>query len=225
MPWLAWNFEKQDYPTRELVIVDSSPAPTCVESDFVTNYDRRFGSLGARVIHVSPGTSVAEKRNIAMREAAGSVFTWWDDDDWQHPSRLSLTCEAVTAERPLCGNAKSFFLNLHTGMVRTYATPGLIFNSLGVVSWIARGVGFSDRPHEDTPHLRAILKEHHPTATTFERPLFFWLSHDRNLENRADLMKFAASRTVLREAVGRAWEDTDDALDALVSALAKRSPT
>lgn len=222
IPWLAWNFAKQDYPVRELVIVDSSPEPTCADGDFVTNYDRRFGALGARVIHVAPGTSVAEKRNIAMREAAGSIFTWWDDDDWQHPLRLSLTADAVTTARPLCGNAKSYFMNLRTGLVRSYTTHGLIFNSLGVVSWIARAVPFRDTPHEDTPHLRMLLKHHQATATVFERPLFFWLCHDRNLENTEDRGKFVTSRSVLRDAVGRWWEDTDDALDALVAALAKR---
>ena len=77
--WVLWNFGKQDYANRELVVVDSSrTGSTFHESDCV------------RVVSAPPGTSVPAKRNLALSAASGEILTWFDDDDWQHPRKLSL---------------------------------------------------------------------------------------------------------------------------------------
>ena len=60
VPWLLWNFNKQDHPSRELVIVDSSREPLAPASD-----------AGVTVVRCAPGTSVARKRNLAVEAARG----------------------------------------------------------------------------------------------------------------------------------------------------------
>jgi hypothetical protein len=71
MPWLLWNFDKQDYEPRELVVVDSSHCRQSPPSrpDVV-------------VVRCPFGTSVGAKRNLALAAASGAFLTWIDDDDW-----------------------------------------------------------------------------------------------------------------------------------------------
>lgn len=75
--WLIWNFDKQDYAERELVVVDSSPGGSVYE-----------GLPKVRVVRAPPGTNVPAKRNLALDAARGGFVAWFDDDDWQHPRRL-----------------------------------------------------------------------------------------------------------------------------------------
>ena len=51
--WLLWNFDKQDYAQRELVVVDSSDGPS--------PYD---GIPQVRVVHAPPGTSKPTSRRM-----------------------------------------------------------------------------------------------------------------------------------------------------------------
>src|SRR5690242_11718893 len=77
IPWLLWNFDRQLYPRKELVIVDSSPEPFRSDREDV------------RVVVAPPGTNVPAKRNLALEAVRGSALAWFDDDDWQHPERLT----------------------------------------------------------------------------------------------------------------------------------------
>ncbi|MCB0201420.1 MAG: glycosyltransferase family 2 protein, partial [Anaerolineae bacterium] len=89
MPWLLWCFDRQRWPRRELVIVDSSAEPfTAGERDDV------------RVLSAPSGMGVAAKRNLALEAAQGDIITWFDDDDWQHPDRLTLLADALAAGAP-----------------------------------------------------------------------------------------------------------------------------
>jgi len=64
LPWLLWNYEKQDHPARELVVVDSSSRPPALDERAVT------------LVRCPPGTSIAAKRNLAV-EAAKAAFPSW----------------------------------------------------------------------------------------------------------------------------------------------------
>jgi len=83
MPWLLWCFDRQTWPHRELLILDSS------ERTFVSVRD------DVRVMALPSGTGVARKRNLALGAARGDLIAWFDDDDWQHPEKLAWHVEAL----------------------------------------------------------------------------------------------------------------------------------
>jgi glycosyltransferase involved in cell wall biosynthesis len=71
-------FSRQDYPEKELVIVDDGPRDLSAE----------LGPAGIRYLHVAPGLSIGEKRNRGCELATGEYIVQWDDDDWHGPGRL-----------------------------------------------------------------------------------------------------------------------------------------
>jgi hypothetical protein len=80
VPHAIRHFLAQDYPKRELVVVDDGEDPV---SDLMPNDSRvRYLRLDAR-------QSVGAKRNAACAAARGTFIAHWDDDDWTAPCRLS----------------------------------------------------------------------------------------------------------------------------------------
>jgi len=81
--WLLQSvayFRRQDYPARELIIVDDGRQPV----QPLLPCDPRI-----RVLRLERRTSIGVKRNLACEAAAGEFIAHWDDDDWYAPSRLS----------------------------------------------------------------------------------------------------------------------------------------
>lgn len=72
-------WRRQTYPNMELVIVDDGEdgLETMLPADERIRYQR-----------ISPGRSIGEKRNEAVRLAHGEYVVHWDDDDWYAPTRL-----------------------------------------------------------------------------------------------------------------------------------------
>jgi glycosyltransferase involved in cell wall biosynthesis len=81
-------FLRQNYPYRELVIVDDGNDRV---ADLVPTDDR------IRYIGVPQVESVGAKRNIACDASQGELIAHWDDDDWQSPDRLWRQVAALTA--------------------------------------------------------------------------------------------------------------------------------
>jgi glycosyltransferase involved in cell wall biosynthesis len=75
-----WYFLRQDYPYRELIILDESSQPT----QGLLQEER------IRYIHLNQPYPQAEKLRIAQRMASGEIIAIWDDDDWQAPQRLRV---------------------------------------------------------------------------------------------------------------------------------------
>lgn len=73
-------FQRQDYPTRELIIVDDGTAALA---------EQLPDDLRIRYVRVTPGQSIGAKRNHACALAHGSIIAHWDDDDWYAANRLS----------------------------------------------------------------------------------------------------------------------------------------
>jgi glycosyltransferase involved in cell wall biosynthesis len=71
-------FQRQDYPNRELIVVDDGAErlPT-------------IGDDRIRYLRPSRRLSIGAKRNLACRAARGELIAQWDDDDWYGPGRLS----------------------------------------------------------------------------------------------------------------------------------------
>jgi GT2 family glycosyltransferase len=79
-------FLRQDYPHRELVIVDDGQQDLAGElpSDPRIRYLRPISKL-----------SIGEKRNKGCEVARGQIIAHWDDDDWYAPDRLTRQIEPI----------------------------------------------------------------------------------------------------------------------------------
>ncbi len=81
-------FEQQDYPNKELVIVDDSDE--LIVDLIAGRPDVRYHSI--QYIHTTGG-----KRNMACELSRGEIICHWDDDDWYSPTRLSYQVNALLA--------------------------------------------------------------------------------------------------------------------------------
>ena len=93
-------FLAQDWPNRELVIVDDgdedyAPILADIPADRLTYHrlEKRADSTLGRL------------RNLSLELAGGAMVAQWDDDDWYHPARLSRQAQAMDA-----GGAKACVL-------------------------------------------------------------------------------------------------------------------
>ena len=170
------------------------------------------------MLRAPPGTSVPAKRNLALAAARGELLTWFDDDDWQHPRKLSLLAAALAA-RPLAGAQHSWFVDARTARSAPFKlAAGLLFNSAGFTRELADGVLFDEHRTKasDTPWMRAIRRKARASQVVLTEPLFFWLCHDRNLSNPAGRRRLDQPLAAVQRAVGSdAWLDTGDQLAAL----------
>lgn len=209
-PWLYWGFDKQDHGRRELVVVDSSPDPLATEDPRV------------RVIRSLPGTSVAAKRNVALGAASGSVVAWFDDDDWQHPRRLSLLVGALATGAALAGSTQSWFVQASTRTARRYRCEmGVIFNGLAATTAAIGGLRFDERKRRaaDTSWVRSLTAGAGGTEVVPE-VLSWWLCHRQNLSNPAVKYVFPEPLERVRDQIGAAdWADTGDHLEQLVARM------
>jgi hypothetical protein len=210
MPWLLWNFDKQTYAAKELIIVDSSPEPFEIERSDV------------RVVRAAPGTNVPAKRNLALGACRGQIVAWFDDDDWQHPDRLGKLASALDERHDYAGSSHSWFLDLYGGNCSQYFGHGaLIFNGAGFNGDLARSVRFNEgvRKASDTVWLRE-LSARRPRLALLEDRLTLWLCHDQNISNARSRRRFPTALEQLKHALGAAaWGDTDTRLEALRNAL------
>ena len=210
-PWLWWGFAKQDHDHRELVVVDSSPDPVVCDDPRV------------RVLPAVPGTSVAAKRNLALREARGSVIAWFDDDDWQHPRRLTLLVGALDSGAAVAGSVRSWFVRTTDRRARGYdAHQGVIFNGLAATSAAIGDLRFDERKRRaaDTAWVRALTTSGAGGAAVVPEVLSWWLCHRRNLSNPAAKYAFPEPLARVRQQIGATdWADTDDRLEELVDRM------
>jgi glycosyltransferase involved in cell wall biosynthesis/GT2 family glycosyltransferase len=101
VPQAIRYFQRQDYPARELVIVDDGlePVRDLLPADPRIAYHR-----------LESKTILGTKRNMACELARGSVIVHWDDDDWASPRRLSTQVAALTGqEADICGAASLLY--------------------------------------------------------------------------------------------------------------------
>jgi glycosyltransferase involved in cell wall biosynthesis len=101
-------FEAQDYPARELVVVDDEPGSP------------ELAALAAagriRLLLAPPGESIGAKRNRACAAARGAYIAHWDDDDWYGAARLDAQIRPLAGGRAdVTGLTTAVFADLETG--------------------------------------------------------------------------------------------------------------
>lgn len=81
-------FNYQQYPNRELVIVDDG------EQDLgEALQDVPAGQLNYIKLRSSKDQTLGKLRNVTLENASGEFLTQWDDDDWYHPERIKIQAE------------------------------------------------------------------------------------------------------------------------------------
>jgi glycosyltransferase involved in cell wall biosynthesis len=103
-------FERQNYATRELVVVDDPQNPS-FDKPVGQRYGRWPGSLGAR-------------RNVGMGWARGDLVAHWDSDDWYGPGYLARMIELIESRRAMIAGLRVVpFVDLRTGEWHLYRGP------------------------------------------------------------------------------------------------------
>jgi glycosyltransferase involved in cell wall biosynthesis len=216
LPWLLWNYRKQDYGARELVVVDSSRDPLTSSDPDVT------------VLRCPPRTNVASKRNLAVEAAQGAFITWFDDDDWQHPRKMSILVAALGEEGVLAGSKRSWFVDLHRSRARPYDTNrNVIFNGLAARRAAIDGVRFDEQRARaaDTAWMAAVRRQTRCETRIVPEVLSWWLCHSANLSNPVTRYTFPNPLADVAQAVGPDdWRDTDQELVDLRRRLSGRLP-
>jgi glycosyltransferase involved in cell wall biosynthesis len=101
VPLAIRGFQAQEYPNKELIIVDDGEDAV---RDLVPDDDR------VRYIRLESRTILGEKRNRAVAEARGTIIVHWDDDDWNAPWRLRYQTEELLASKAdICGLDRILF--------------------------------------------------------------------------------------------------------------------
>lgn len=112
VPQALQSFLQQDYPNRELIIIDDG-------KDAIGDLVERLPNV--RYFHVAR-TSIGAKRNLACKHAAGEIIAHWDDDDWYSPDRLRYQVMPILAGKAdLTGLENAFVLALPRGEFWTTA--------------------------------------------------------------------------------------------------------
>jgi len=107
VPLALENFRRQDYPRKELVVVDDGRDAV---GDLVE------GRPDVRYVRLAMRTSIGGKRNLACRQPRGSVIAHWDDDDWYAPDRLRYQVAPIIAgEADMTGLVSDHILELPRG--------------------------------------------------------------------------------------------------------------
>ena len=101
------TFQQQDYPNREMIIVDDGSDPI---EDLVP------ATPNIRYLRLSRRTSIGAKRNLACEHARGEIIAHWDDDDWYAPDRLRYQATPIIqSQADLTGLENAFVLQLPEG--------------------------------------------------------------------------------------------------------------
>lgn len=110
-------FQAQDYPRRELIIVDDTPVSGL---QWLLPADPRI-----RYVRSPRRESIGNKRNRACHSARGEFIAHWDDDDWYGPGRLSAQLAPLLARRAdITGLTAPAFLDISCARAWT-VTPDL----------------------------------------------------------------------------------------------------
>lgn len=106
VPQALQSFVQQDYPNRELIIIDDGKDAI---GDLVA------GMPNVRYFQVAR-KSIGAKRNLACQYASGDIIAHWDDDDWYSPDRLRYQVAPILAGKAdVTGLENAFVLELPGG--------------------------------------------------------------------------------------------------------------
>jgi glycosyltransferase involved in cell wall biosynthesis len=109
-------FLRQDYPNRELVILDDGMDSI---ADLVP-----ADEPSVRYVRLTGRRTLGAKRNACVEAARGDLLMHWDDDDWMASHRISYQVEALLGEgAEVCGLRRMLFYEPSSGESWLYEYP------------------------------------------------------------------------------------------------------
>ncbi|MFD1875733.1 glycosyltransferase [Hymenobacter bucti] len=115
VPHAIRYFLRQDYPHKELIILDDG---TDAVADLVPDVPN------IRYIRLANKVTLGAKLNLACSHAAGSILALWDDDDWYASRRLSYQVSTLQTEKTdVCGINKLLYYDLINHRAFQYRYP------------------------------------------------------------------------------------------------------
>ena len=98
------HFLAQDYPNKELVIIDDGKESIAL----LLPDDPRI-----KYFYTEPLGTVGIKRNFACNKAKGEIIMHWDDDDWYANDWISRQVHFLsTSDADICGIEHTHFFHL-----------------------------------------------------------------------------------------------------------------
>ncbi|MGW7530850.1 glycosyltransferase family 2 protein [Amycolatopsis sp. NPDC054798] len=80
LPQAIRHFQRQDYPDRELLVLDDGTDPV---ADLIPDDPH------IRYFRLPERRTIGAKRNLGCALARGEIIAHWDDDDWMSADRLT----------------------------------------------------------------------------------------------------------------------------------------
>lgn len=125
VPLAIQNFLQQDYPNRELVILDDGQESVA---------DLAPADPRVKYMRAQQRQTVGAKRNHCIRASQGNLIMHWDDDDWVAPHRIRYQVEGMLREdAEVCGLRQMLFHELASGKTWLYTYPP------NLRTWVAGG--------------------------------------------------------------------------------------
>ena len=121
VPQAIHHFLRQDYPNRELIILDDGADSV---ADLIPQDSR------IRYLRLDRKFSMGVKHNMACEMAHGEIIVHWDDDDWVSPQRISYQVRELqeqtmkTSMDTLCGLSRVMFYEPRAQRAWEYQYPG-----------------------------------------------------------------------------------------------------
>lgn len=182
VPLALQYFSYQDYPNKELVIVDDGSDPVGDLVEGIPNF---------RYIRLQRRTSIGAKRNLACQNSQGEIIAHWDDDDWYAPDRLRYqVTPLLDGNADLTGLINNCVLELPNGNFWTM-NPQLhqrmfVGNVHGGTlvyrkSLLSEGLRYPETNlAEDAALLNRAVKSGKRLARLVNPGLFIYIRHGRN---------------------------------------------
>lgn len=86
LPLALTGFLSQDYPNKELLVIDGGTDPVG---------DLAQSVPGVRYVRVKTTATIGSKRSLGSRLARGEIIAQCDDDDWYAPNRLTYQAAPI----------------------------------------------------------------------------------------------------------------------------------
>lgn len=115
LPLTIACFQQQDYPNRELLIIDDGPADLAalIPADSQVRY-----------IHLAQQLETGRKRNLACELARGTLVAHWDATAWAAPHRLRCQVTTLVAhDAELCGSSSCLAYDPRAERAWSYSYP------------------------------------------------------------------------------------------------------
>ena len=164
IPQAIRHFLRQDYPSRELIILDDG---TDSVADLIPQDER------IRYLRLARKLSMGVKHNLACEMARGEIIVHWDDDDWMSSRRISYQVHELLQQpaESICGLSRILFFDPRAQCAWEYKYPG-------GRPWVI-GSTFCY-------HKRFSERNHFPDMNEGADTTFVWNLHDINVHAHSD---------------------------------------